>query len=182
MTSGRIQDRVLPGDASVMRVSAEGTDLREPASGPLLEEPGCGSASGPPPWLERSVATGRSTPSGSADVRAPRRRLADLGFTNVYGTDVTAERAITKFPDQNRTGLPPVDGRRLVYVNPQREVIAGVGGQVGSPLPQPLCGECKPPHARGNAGWCRPRVAAETTPCWPSTCRSSSSRTSTAPK
>ena len=27
--------------------------------------------------------------------------FADLGFTNLYGTDVTAERAIVKFPDQN---------------------------------------------------------------------------------
>jgi hypothetical protein len=44
--------------------------------------------------------------------------VADLGFVNVYGTDVTAMKAITKFPDQNpnpvlKTGM---DGR-LLYVN-----------------------------------------------------------------
>ena len=27
--------------------------------------------------------------------------IPDLNFTNLYGTDVTAERAIVKFPDQN---------------------------------------------------------------------------------
>ena len=46
-------------------------------------------------------------------------RLPDLGFTNVYGTDVTAERAITKFPDQNPNPVFRIsmDGV-LVYVNP----------------------------------------------------------------
>ena len=44
--------------------------------------------------------------------------VADLGFVNVYGTDITAMKAITKFPDQNpnpvlKTGM---DGR-LLYSN-----------------------------------------------------------------
>ena len=42
----------------------------------------------------------------------------DLGFVNLYGTDVTAERAIVKFPDQNPNPVLRIDwqGRR-VYRN-----------------------------------------------------------------
>ena len=64
-------------------------------------------------------------------------RLPEFGFTNVYGTDVTAARAIVKFPDQNPNPVFRItwDGD-LVYVNPaSREMIAGIGGAVGRPLP-----------------------------------------------
>ena len=66
--------------------------------------------------------------------------IADLGFTNLYGMDVTAERAITKFPDQNPN---PVfrfawDGA-LVYANPASAgLVAGLGLALGSPLPADL--------------------------------------------
>jgi class 3 adenylate cyclase len=66
--------------------------------------------------------------------------IADLDFTNLYGTDVTAERAITKFPDQNPN---PVfrfhwDGT-LVYANPASEgLVAGLGLALGTVLPLDL--------------------------------------------
>jgi class 3 adenylate cyclase len=131
----------------VMRVSADGDLIyANPASAPLLEELGLRVGQPvPPPWLERIQSA-----DGPIDARVGPRtfellavRLADLGFTNVYGTDVTAERAITKFPDQNPNPVFRLSmAGELVYVNPAaRELIAGVGGQVGSPLPQPLCGE-----------------------------------------
>ncbi len=70
-------------------------------------------------------------------------RLTDLGFTNVYGTDVTAQRAITKFPDQNPNPVFRMSmAGDLVYVNAAaQELIAGVGGVLGRPLPSPLCAE-----------------------------------------
>jgi class 3 adenylate cyclase len=66
--------------------------------------------------------------------------IVDLDFTNLYGMDVTAERAIVKFPDQNPN---PVfrfhrDGT-LVYANPaSASLVAGLGMAVGAVLPADL--------------------------------------------
>ena len=66
--------------------------------------------------------------------------IADLDFTNLYGMDVTAERAIVKFPDQNPN---PVfrfhwDGT-LVYANPASAgLVAGLGLALGTVLPSDL--------------------------------------------
>ena len=173
----------------VMRVSADGDLIyANPASGPLLEELGLRVGQPvPPPWLERiqSASWADRCPSGSADVRAPRRPLAGprLHERLRHGRHSRAGDHEVPRPEPE-PGLPPVDGRRrsCTSIPPARELIAGVGGQVGAPLPQPLCGDAASRRTRGAAaGWCRSRVAAETTPCSPSTCRSSSSRTSTAP-
>jgi class 3 adenylate cyclase len=44
--------------------------------------------------------------------------IEDLGFMNLYGMDVTAERAIVKFPDQNPNPVLRIDWEgRLVYGN-----------------------------------------------------------------
>jgi hypothetical protein len=75
----------------------------------------------PEAWLDTLM-----TSDEAIDVRVGARtyellavRLPELGFTNVYGTDVTAQRAITKFPDQNPNPVfrLSMDGV-LVYVNP----------------------------------------------------------------
>ncbi len=66
--------------------------------------------------------------------------IDDLGFTNLYGTDVTAERAIVKFPDQNPNPVMRVgwDGT-LVYANPASAgIVAGLDLAIGEPLPADL--------------------------------------------
>ncbi len=63
--------------------------------------------------------------------------VSDLGFTNLYGTDVTAERAIVKFPDQNPNPVLRIqlDGK-LLYANPASAALtAALGLAVGRPLP-----------------------------------------------
>ena len=68
-------------------------------------------------------------------------RIPDLGFTNLYGTDVTAERAIVKFPDENPNPVLRVsrDGV-LIYANPgSARLIEGLGATVGQELPDDLC-------------------------------------------
>jgi len=68
--------------------------------------------------------------------------IPDLGFTNLYGMDVTAERAIVKFPDQNPNPVFRIawDGR-LVYANPASAgLLAGLGLSIGDPLPEALRG------------------------------------------
>ncbi len=127
----------------VMRVGDDGTLIyANPASEPLLVSLKL-TVGEPVPrdWFERI-----QTADGPVEVRVGARtfellpvRLTDLGFTNVYGTDVTAQRAITKFPDQNPNPVFRIsmDGV-LVYVNPAAEgLIDGIGGTIGEPLPQP---------------------------------------------
>jgi class 3 adenylate cyclase len=66
--------------------------------------------------------------------------IPDLNFTNLYGMDVTAERAIVKFPDQNPNPVFRIhwDGT-LAYANPaSADLIEGLGLAVGSGLPADL--------------------------------------------
>jgi class 3 adenylate cyclase len=66
--------------------------------------------------------------------------IPDLNFTNLYGMDVTAERAIVKFPDQNPNPVFRInwDGD-LVYANPASSgLVGGLGIEVGASLPATL--------------------------------------------
>lgn len=127
----------------VMRVTDDGVLIyANAASGPLLDALGL-TVDRPVPgeWLQQLL-----TADGPLDVRVGLRtfellavRLPDLRFTNVYGTDVTAERAITKFPDQNPNPVFRIslDGV-LVYRNRAADdLIEGLGGRLGEPMPQP---------------------------------------------
>ena len=62
--------------------------------------------------------------------------VEDLGFMNLYGMDVTAERAIVKFPDQNPNPVLRIDWNgRLVYANPASAgLTAGLGLAPGAAL------------------------------------------------
>ena len=109
--------------------------------------------------------------------------IRDLNFTNLYGMDVTAERAIVKFPDQNPNPVFRItwDGT-LVYANPASAgLVAGLGLAIGTgPAGGPS--RCAPrAHARGRPlDRRRSRPAAAPTRCCRSTCPSSASSTSTA--
>jgi class 3 adenylate cyclase len=80
---------------------------------------------------------------GFIELRSDNRTYAvwpviveELGFLNLYGTDVTAERAILKFPDQNPNPVLRIDWNgRLVYANPASAgLIAGLGIAPGAVL------------------------------------------------
>ena len=66
--------------------------------------------------------------------------IVDLGFTNLYGTDVTAERAIVKFPDQNPNPVFRIDwDGALVYSNPaSASLVASLDLTVGDRMPADL--------------------------------------------
>ncbi len=127
----------------VLRVADDGVLIyANAASRPVIDTLGLEvDQAVPGTWLDQLL-----TSDGPIDVRVGPRtyellavRLPDVGFTNVYGTDVTAQRAITKFPDQNPNPVFRIsmDGV-LVYVNPAaNELIAGLGGTLGAPFPQP---------------------------------------------
>ena len=66
--------------------------------------------------------------------------ISDMNFTNLYGMDVTAERAIVKFPDQNPNPVLRIhwDGT-LAYANPASAgLVGGLGLAVGTGLPADL--------------------------------------------
>jgi class 3 adenylate cyclase len=66
--------------------------------------------------------------------------IRDLGFTNLYGMDVTAERAIVKFPDQNPNPVFRIDwDGALVYANPASAgIVEGLKLELRDRLPEDL--------------------------------------------
>ena len=131
----------------VMRVGDDGRILyANDSSRPLLEVAGIEVGDRlPPDWLNGlgdATRTGRpmSLPVGARTFELLAIHLDELGFTNVYGTDVTAERAIVKFPDQNPNPVFRLtwDGA-LAYANPaSRDLLDGLGATVGEAFPEAL--------------------------------------------
>ena len=129
----------------VMRVDADGHLIyANPASLPILQTIGVEVGDRIPAETLASleaVATNR----GFVEFVAASRTYAvwpvpisDLSFTNLYGMDVTAERAIVKFPDQNPNPVFRIqwDGT-LVYANPASAgLVAGLALGVGAQLPE----------------------------------------------
>ena len=127
----------------VMRIDADGHLIyANPASAPILRTIGAAVGKAVPP--EILARFGAVAPErGFVEVVADRRTfavwpvpIADLDFTNLYGMDVTAERAIVKFPDQNPNPVFRIqwDGT-IVYANPASAgLVGGLGLTVGSRL------------------------------------------------
>ena len=70
-------------------------------------------------------------------------RIAEFGFINVYGTDITAEKVVAKFPGQNPHPVLRMsrDGG-LIYANDaSRPIVEALDLLVGQPLPQQLAGQ-----------------------------------------
>ena len=132
----------------VMRIDGDGHLIyANPASASILRTLGLTVGdSMPPEALARLAAA--APERGFVEFVADNRTYAvwpvlieDLGFTNLYGMDVTAERAIVKFPDQNPNPVFRIHWNgRLAYANPaSRDLIAGLGLAIGSDLPADLC-------------------------------------------
>ncbi len=68
-------------------------------------------------------------------------QVEGFGFINIYGTDVTAMRALDKFPDQNpNVVMRMTRGGRLTYANPASELVRrAIGAAVGEDLPEDFC-------------------------------------------
>ena len=67
--------------------------------------------------------------------------IEEFGFTNIYGTDVTATKAVDKFPNQNPNPVLRMtrDGR-LTYANPASALVRkALHTEVGADLPRELC-------------------------------------------
>lgn len=64
--------------------------------------------------------------------------VEEFGFTNIYGTDVTATKAVDKFPNQNPNPvLRTTRDGRLTYANPASELVRkALRTEVGGELPR----------------------------------------------
>lgn len=132
----------------VMRIDADGHLIyANPASAPILRTIGVTVGDRlPAETIARfaAVAPSRSYLEFVADSRTYAVwpvPIRDLDFTNLYGMDVTAERAIVKFPDQNPNPVFRIDWQGvLVYANPASQgLVAGLALALGGPLPVDLC-------------------------------------------
>jgi len=131
----------------VMRIDVDGHLIyANPASAGVLKALGVSVGERVPPGILarcRAVAPLR----GFLELVSDSRTYAvwpvpieDLGFTNLYGMDVTAERAIVKFPDQNPNPVFRIDwDGTLLYANPASAgLVTGLGLAPGACLPADL--------------------------------------------
>ena len=109
--------------------------------------------------------------------------IADLDFTNLYGMDVTAERAIVKFPDQNPNPVMRIDwDGTLVYANPASAgLVAGLGLAIGGALPAGLREALLERVRAADRATVEIEAGGRSSPCCRWTSPSSGSSTSTAP-
>jgi class 3 adenylate cyclase len=72
-------------------------------------------------------------------------RVPEFGFINVYGTDITAEKVVAKFPGQNPHPVLRMDGAgTLIYANAASQpIVAAAGLTVGQPIPADLLAQLR---------------------------------------
>jgi class 3 adenylate cyclase len=131
----------------VMRIDADGHLIyANPASMPILRTVGV-DVGDPMPAEVIARFDAVATERGFVEIVAERRTyaiwpipIADLNCTNLYGMDVTAERAIVKFPDQNPNPVFRIDPDGvLVYANrASLHLVEGLGLAMGARLPAEL--------------------------------------------
>ena len=131
----------------VLRMLLDGRLLyANPASRPLLEA--MGATVGelvPEHWLkaiDAAVVSGLpfEVPVAAGTFEVLAVSVPDLGFVNLYGTDVTARKAVVKFPDQNPNPVFRLDwDGRIVYANQASAgLIGGIGCRIGGKIEEAL--------------------------------------------
>jgi len=127
----------------VLRIDVGGRVLyANPAGAPIIEALGTAvGKTAPPEWLasvQAAAAEGSTVEFAFGHQTFELRpvNVVELGFLNIYGTDITARKAIVKFPDQNPNPVFRIDwDARLVYANiASRDLIGGLGCTVGRKL------------------------------------------------
>jgi hypothetical protein len=117
----------------VLRMLLDGRLLyANPASRPVVDAMGAVVGSPVPErWLkaiDAAVVSGLpfEVPVGAGTIEILAVAVPDLGFVNLYGTDVTARKAVVKFPDQNPNPVFRLDTVNLA----SRMESTGVPGRV----------------------------------------------------
>ena len=133
----------------VMRMSDDGV-LRyaNRSSQPILEAIGARVGEPvPEPWLGRLSGSAARAEPDPVEIQCERRtfevlavRVPEFGFTNLYGTDVTAARVVARFPDRNPHPVFRVDiDGRLIYANEASQpIIRALGLRTGAVVPDAI--------------------------------------------
>ncbi|MEA2675963.1 MAG: hypothetical protein QOJ81_104 [Chloroflexota bacterium] len=131
----------------VLRVADDGQlTYANISSAPVLRAMGAQVGRGVEPQLLARLRTA-ATEGGSIELGDGIRTYAvlpvavpELGFTNLYGTDITAEKVVAKFPGQNPNPVLRMDGAgTLIYANDaSRPLVTALGLTVGQALPAEL--------------------------------------------
>ena len=126
----------------VLKMTMDGRLTYANAAGRFIQDSwGVGLGDSMPPELvaHASSAAGVSLelPVGDRTVAFHVVAVDEFDFINVYGTDVTAMKAITKFPDQNPNPVLKIDmAGNLMYANEAgRRIQAHLGIAVGESVP-----------------------------------------------
>jgi class 3 adenylate cyclase len=79
-------------------------------------------------------------PAGNRTYALRPVRIPEFGFINVYGTDITAEKVVAKFPAQNPNPVLRVspDGRLLYHNDASALIVDALGLTVGQPVSDEL--------------------------------------------
>jgi class 3 adenylate cyclase len=147
VSAAKAIDRFPGGNPNpVMRMSPDGVLLySNAASSRIVAALGLSiGARYPADLAEALTAAAHDPAAGPSEIDADGRTflltpvyIPEFDFINVYGTDITARKAINKFPDQNPNPVLRVaqDGR-LAYANPaSRLVRTALEAEVGDELP-----------------------------------------------
>ncbi len=130
----------------VLRMSADGQLTYANAAGEPIRAALGADAEGrlEPTIVERLIVSAAASPPETVELRHDLRTFAllpvhvpELGFYNLYGTDITAAKAVERFPDRNPNPVLRMtpDGT-LGYGNEASATIRrALGVEVGDPLP-----------------------------------------------
>ncbi|HEV3486522.1 MAG TPA: hypothetical protein VG106_14020, partial [Vicinamibacterales bacterium] len=133
----------------VFRVDYDGTLVyANAASRPLIEALGLGLGDRWPDAIRAKLLGVAEAGSGEmiqleAGIRTYALRpvrIAEFGFINVYGTDVTAEKVVAKFPGGNPNPVLRMSrSGELIYANDaSRPIVEALRLNLGEPLPTDL--------------------------------------------
>jgi class 3 adenylate cyclase len=115
------------------------------ASTPITDALGVGVGDPMPPALLDQLRAALADPSarvpevagtGGRIFRLKPVEIPEFEFVNLYGTDITAERAIDRFPNQNPNPVLRLSRQgRMTYANPASELVRkALGAEVGDDL------------------------------------------------
>ena len=125
---------------------ALGVDIGDPLPPPLLDELAASLASpdGPAVEVAGEGRTFRLTPV----------RIPEFDFTNLYGTDITAQKAIDKFPNENPNPVLRLTHEgRMTYANPASALVRkGLGVEVGETIAPEVLARIEGALANGASG------------------------------
>ena len=131
----------------VLKMTMDGHLMYANAAGRFIQEAWGVSVGDAMP--EALVAHAVSLQDGPLELAVGRRTVAfhvvaveEFAFINIYGTDVTATKAITKFPDQNPNPVLKTDmDGNLLYANEAgKRIQAHWGIAIGEPVPSAIFG------------------------------------------